>query len=130
MQTITREQNDLSVYLTESKKWVKVHSNTNNIYDISPTLKQQVETSPTIISHKTKRQEKAEFRIGIFKSKVGEKEKKIEPASSFKEASPNKIIRKSELKGKTCKTETSFHRDNQDIHSNTSANFFTKQDSQ
>jgi hypothetical protein len=55
MQQVTRELNDLSIFLVHSKKWVKVHSNTNNIYDPSPTLKQQIETSPTILNHKTKK---------------------------------------------------------------------------
>jgi len=55
MQQVTKELNDLSVYLTHKKKWVKIHSNTNNIYDPSPTLKHQVETSPTVIQHQIKK---------------------------------------------------------------------------
>lgn len=41
---------------------------TNNIYDPSPTLKNQPEVSPTIISHQHRKHEKAEFRIAMVNS--------------------------------------------------------------
>lgn len=67
MQHVTKELNDLSIYLTQQNKWVKVHSNTNNIYDPSPTIKQQEEYSPTIIAHKSKtKQKKQSFKLGIM----------------------------------------------------------------
>ena len=55
MKEVTKEQNDVSVYIPEKNKWVRVHSTTNNLYDASPTIKKQVEDSPTILETKRKK---------------------------------------------------------------------------
>jgi hypothetical protein len=51
---ITKEQNDVTVYSIPRKRWVKIHSSTNELYDPSPTLK-QLDESPTIAEHKRMR---------------------------------------------------------------------------
>ena len=55
MKQITKEQNDVSIYVVSKNRWVKVHSTTNNLYDPSPTLKDQIEDSPTILETKRKK---------------------------------------------------------------------------
>lgn len=35
------------VYIINKRRWIKIHSSTNELYDPSPTLKDKVE-SPTI----------------------------------------------------------------------------------
>jgi hypothetical protein len=39
---ITKEQNDILVYLVSKQKWIKIHSSTNDLYDPSPTIKKMV----------------------------------------------------------------------------------------
>lgn len=36
---VTKEQNDVMVYVISQQKWVRIHSSTNDLYDPSPTLK-------------------------------------------------------------------------------------------
>lgn len=52
---VTKEQNDVLVFMITRKRWVKIHSNTNELYDPSPTLKELAE-SPTIAEEKRKRE--------------------------------------------------------------------------
>ena len=51
---MTKEINDVMVYIVGQQKWVRVHSNTNDLYDPSPTLK-LIDESPTILQHKFKK---------------------------------------------------------------------------
>ncbi len=65
---ITKEKNDISVYLINKKKWVKVHHETNDIYEASPTIKKQMEDSPNVIESKRKKnQYKAPKTLSGFK---------------------------------------------------------------
>ena len=67
---MTKEQNDVSIYLPAKNKWVKVHSTTNNLYDPSPTIKRMPEDSPTIVETKRRKnlrkaKKAADFSLGI-----------------------------------------------------------------
>jgi hypothetical protein len=42
------------VYVISQQKWVRIHSNTNDLYDPSPTLKELAE-SPTMAEEKRRR---------------------------------------------------------------------------
>ena len=66
------------VFLVSKMKWVRIHKNTNELYEPSPTIKKQIETSPSIIDardrklnsnskskSKTKTQPKSPFKLGI-----------------------------------------------------------------
>ena len=46
IQDITKERNDIYIYVMKQNSWNKIHSSTNSIYDCSPTLKQERQ-SPT-----------------------------------------------------------------------------------
>ena len=52
---MTKEKNDVSVYLIKKNKWVKIHSHTDNLFDPSPTLKKMKEESPGVIESKKKK---------------------------------------------------------------------------
>jgi len=39
IQDVTKEKNDVHIYLPSKNEWNKVHTTTNSIYDCSPTLK-------------------------------------------------------------------------------------------
>ena len=57
------------VYMIGRKRWVRIHSNTNELYDPSPTVKELVE-SPTIAEVKRSKERKAiktsqGFRLGV-----------------------------------------------------------------
>ena len=60
------------VYIVAQQKWVRVHSNTNDLYDPSPTLK-MIDESPTILQHKIKKSKSnspsnkgnTSFKLGI-----------------------------------------------------------------
>ena len=41
IQDITKQKNDVYIYDFELKKWKKIHTTTNSVYDCSPTLKRQ-----------------------------------------------------------------------------------------
>jgi hypothetical protein len=47
IKAVTKECNDVFVWMIEKKRWVRIHSNTNDLYDPSPTIKEQLE-SPSI----------------------------------------------------------------------------------
>jgi hypothetical protein len=54
------------IYVIAQQKWVKIHSDTNEVYDASPTLKQQIEESPTILDQKRKSKQKYNsFKLGV-----------------------------------------------------------------
>lgn len=55
IQQVTKEKNDVSVYLIKKNKWVKIHSHTDNLFDPSPTLKKMKEESPGVIESKKKK---------------------------------------------------------------------------
>ena len=51
---VTKEQNDVMVYVISQQKWVRIHSSTNDLYDPSPTLKELAE-SPLLAEEKRRR---------------------------------------------------------------------------
>lgn len=55
MKEITKEQNDVSIYIPSQKQWVKIHSTTNSLYEASPTLKNHAEESPSILQANRKK---------------------------------------------------------------------------
>lgn len=56
---ITKEQNDIMIFNIQKGKWIKIHKNTNELYEPSPTIKKQVEESPSIIDAKNRKEEKS-----------------------------------------------------------------------
>jgi hypothetical protein len=67
---ITKEQNDVMVYIIAKRRWIKIHSSTNELYDPSPTLK-QLDESPTIIEEKRKRERMKANTLGSGGFKLG-----------------------------------------------------------
>lgn len=39
IQDVTKEKNDIYIFEFSQKKWNKIHTFTNSVYDCSPTLK-------------------------------------------------------------------------------------------
>lgn len=46
IQETTKEFNDIYLYSADDNRWSKIHSNTNSVYDSSPTLKKSFKNSP------------------------------------------------------------------------------------
>lgn len=87
----------MMVYIIAKRRWIKIHSSTNDLYDPSPTLKELAE-SPTIIEEKRKR-DKAKantlnggFRLGIHSVSQSESpQRMIETSNEFmRKESPNR----------------------------------------
>lgn len=58
------------VFSVPRGKWVRIHKNTNELYDPSPTFKKLEETSPSVINAKNRKSEKKDgnqnkFRLGL-----------------------------------------------------------------
>lgn len=58
------------VYIIAKRRWIKIHSSTNELYDPSPTLKQLAE-SPTIAEEKRKREKQKAYTHGAAGFKMG-----------------------------------------------------------
>ena len=70
---VTKQRNDVCIYLQSREKWVKIHYHTNNLYDPSPTIKKQIQDSPTILESKRKKEKrKQEFKLTLKSSPIGE----------------------------------------------------------
>ena len=42
IRAVTKEYNDVYVWMIAKKRWIRIHSNTNELYDPSPTIKNQI----------------------------------------------------------------------------------------
>jgi hypothetical protein len=58
------------VYMISKRKWIKIHSSTNELYDPSPTMKEMAE-SPTILEEKRKREKNKTQTVGSGSFKIG-----------------------------------------------------------
>lgn len=58
------------VYIIAKRRWIKIHSSTNDLYDPSPTIKQLAE-SPTVIEEKRKRERAKANTLGSGSFKLG-----------------------------------------------------------
>jgi hypothetical protein len=67
---ITKEQNDVMVYIIAKRRWIKIHSSTNELYDPSPTIKELAE-SPTVAEEKRKRDRNKAHTIGAGGFRLG-----------------------------------------------------------
>jgi hypothetical protein len=91
---VTKEQNDVMVYIIAKRRWIKIHSSTNELYDPSPTLKQLAE-SPTIAEEKRKQKSKAYthgangFKMGLHSVSQSDSPQRMhETSHEFKKDSP------------------------------------------
>lgn len=100
--------------MPSKKKWIKIHSTTNNLYDPSPTMKKQIEDSPTILQSKHKKSLNTEFKIGM------------KPVDSRFEMSKNSTQKN--FSKKAYKTEISLQNDRYGFHEahDTNINFNKK----
>lgn len=66
---VTKEQNDVMAYLIESNRWIKIHSNTNDLYDSSPTFKHIIDPPTAVEDIKRKARARTNgsgtFKLGI-----------------------------------------------------------------